>query len=118
MWLTKTITRKKGHFLLHFNSYNFKVQNQLEKKLIKAFYGFAEKQKKLLDSNEQLLTNKNIGQKRIKHHKALLMIKKKQIRKDKDNNMKSVHLTKCPAGHKVMLSRHSRQKKKMVKFFP
>ena len=32
--------------------------------------------------------------------------------------MKPVHLTKCAAGHTVMLSTHSRQKKKMVKFFP
>ena len=31
--------------------------------------------------------------------------------------MKVVHLTKCAAGHTVMLSRHSRQKKKIVKIF-
>ena len=43
--------------------------------------------------------------------------KKKQIRKDKDNNMKPVHLTKCATSQTVMLSRHRRQKKKMVKFF-
>ena len=84
MWLTKTITRKKRAIFYYTLIVTIlKCKTSQKKKLIKAFYSFAEKQKKLLDSNEQLLTDKNIGQKRIKHHKALLMIKKNKSGKIK-----------------------------------
>ena len=60
-----------------------KTSSKKKNKQITAFYTFTGKQKKLLDNHEQLLTDKNIGQKRIIHHKAVLMIKKNKSGKIK-----------------------------------